>query len=273
MKSAVTVSLVSEARGGPFVFWEDLPAACRKAADLGFDAVEIFAPGPDSLDPEQLRKLLADHHLQLAAVGTGGGWVKHRLHLTLPDESKRRAARDFIRSMIDFAGPLGAPAILGSMQGRHGDGVSCETALAYLTEALEELGAHAEQYDVPLLFEPLNRYESNLINRVVEGAAFLDCLTETSNVKLLCDLFHMNIEEDDVADSLREVGTQIGHIHFVDSNRKAAGLGHTDFRPIFAALHEVDYHGYLSVEAFPIPDPKTAATQTIRAFRYWCRQT
>src|SRR5688572_8896734 len=70
IKSAVTISLVSESRGGPFVFWDDLAGACKTAGELGFDAVEIFAPGPDAVDPVELRKLLADHKLSLAAVGT-----------------------------------------------------------------------------------------------------------------------------------------------------------------------------------------------------------
>ena len=71
IRSAVTVSLVHEVRGGPFVFWDDLPAACRKASELGFDAVEIFPPGPEVIDVPAVRKLLGDHGLGLAAVGTG----------------------------------------------------------------------------------------------------------------------------------------------------------------------------------------------------------
>ena len=76
-----------------------------------------------------------------------------------------------MRSIIDLAGPFGASAIIGSMQGRWGDGVSKDQALGWLAEALEELGEHAKQYKVPLLYEPLNRYETNLVNRVDQGKA------------------------------------------------------------------------------------------------------
>ena len=71
IRSAVTVSLVPEARGGPFVFWDDLAGACRKARALGFDAVEVFPPGPDAIPVDDFRSLLEDHGLSLAAVGTG----------------------------------------------------------------------------------------------------------------------------------------------------------------------------------------------------------
>ncbi len=201
-RSSVTVSLVPEARGGPFVFWDDLAGACRKAKTLGFDAIEVFPPSADAPELATLPALLADHGLALAAVGTGAGWVRHKLHLCLPTVKERNQARDFILSIMDFAGPLGAPAIIGSMQGRSGvDGVDAATARHYLTDALNELGAYAATFGVPLIYEPLNRYETNMVNTVAAGVELLDSLA-TSNVKLLADLFHMNIEEQDVAAAL-----------------------------------------------------------------------
>jgi sugar phosphate isomerase/epimerase len=270
IRSSVTVSLVPETRGGPFIFWDDLPNACRKAKALGFDAIEVFASGPDALDARQLQILLKDNELALAAMGTGAGWVKHRLHLCLPDQAARTKARAFILSLIDLAGSLAAPVIIGSMQGRSGDGVDAATANAYLGEALEELGAHAEQYKMPLLFEPLNRYETNMVNTVAAGVALLQGLS-TKNVALLADLFHMNIEETDSAAAVRAGGRHIGHVHFVDSNRRPAGLGHIDFGPIAAALGAIGYHGFASAEALPYPDPDAAARQTIQVFRKYFR--
>src|SRR6187399_1795095 len=107
IKSAVTISLVPQARGGPFVFWDDLPGSVGKAKQLGFDAVEIFPPGPDALKVVDVKKLLGDHGLSLAAVGTGAGWVKHKLSLTSPDAGVRAKAIAFVRGIIDFAGPFG----------------------------------------------------------------------------------------------------------------------------------------------------------------------
>ena len=266
MKSAVTISLVPEAKGGPFVFSNGLADGFARAAALGFDAVEIFPTGAEQLDPAELRQLSHMHRLAIAAIGTGGGWVKHQLRLTDPDPAKRKHAREFVAGIVEAAGGFGAPAIIGSMQGRFEGNVSREQALDCLGEALEDLGPRAAAHGVPLLYEFLNRYETNLLNRVDDALAFLGRL-RTPNVKLLCDLFHMSIEEADIAAALRRAGPRIGHVHFADSNRHAIGFGHTDARPIVAALREAGYAGYLSAEVLPLPDADAAAAQTIRAFR------
>ncbi len=269
IRSSITVSLVPEARGGPFVFWDDLPAACRKAKALGFDAIEVFPTSAAELDASALQTLLSDHGLALAAMGTGAGWLREKLNLTLPLLEARVQARDFIRSIIDLAGSLGAPAIIGSMQGRWTDEVDRDTATGYLADALEALGADAAAHGVPLIYEPLNRYETNLVNTIEAGVALLKTLS-TRNVVLLADLFHMNIEERDLAAAIHAGQGHIGHVHFVDSNRRPAGCGHTNFGPIAHALAEIDYHGYASAEAFPYPDSDSAAEATIKTFhRYF----
>jgi len=266
IKSAVTISLVKEAEGGPFVFWHDLAAGCAKAAELGYDAVEVFAPNADAIPVEELNRLTAEHGLKVAAVGTGGGWVIHKWHLCQPDAASRENAKNFIRSIIDAGALLGAPAIIGSMQGRFEGEVTKEQALEWLREALNDLGEHAKAAGVPLIYEPLNRYESNLLNRAEDTVAFLGTLS-TDNVVFLADLFHMNIEETSIADGLRIYGSHIGHVHFVDSNRRPAGCGHMDYGPIAAALKEIGYEQYASAEAFPWPDSDAAAKTTIDAFK------
>jgi sugar phosphate isomerase/epimerase len=270
IRSSVTVSLVPEARGGPFVFWDDLPAACRKAKELGFDAIEVFPPSPQAPELKPLPALLSDNGLALAAMGTGAGWVKHRLTLTVPDATMRRLAHDFIRGVIDAAAICQAPAIIGSMQGRWGDGSDKATAFGWLAEGVNALGDYALQHGVPLLFEPLNRYETNLVNTVDSGLELIKLLS-SRNVRLLCDLFHMNIEEVDIAAALRSGGDWVGHVHFVDSNRRPAGCGHLDYAPIAKALTDTGFRGYASAEALPYPNPDAAAQQTIAAFRRWFR--
>jgi sugar phosphate isomerase/epimerase len=268
MRSAVTISLVPEARGGPFVFWDDFAAGCGHAAELGFDAVEIFPAAAETLAVPEVTKLLSHHGLKCAAVGTGAGWVKHKLRLTDPDAVVRQRAILFVSEIIDAAGTLGAPVIIGSMQGRSGDGVRREQALVWLGEALLELAERAGRHGTRLLYEPLNRYETNLFNRQDEAASFLRTL-RSSNLRLLGDLFHMSIEEASIADALRVVGPLLGHVHFADSNRQAMGWGHTDPALIMAALRDIQYAGYLSAEVLPLPDSVAAARQAMESFRRW----
>jgi sugar phosphate isomerase/epimerase len=266
MKSAVAISLVPEARGGPFVFWDDLEAGFAAAARHGFDAVEIFTPSSNAIPLSKVQGLCAQHSLKLAAVGTGAGWVKHKLRLTDPDPAVRQRAREFIFGIINFAGILGAPAIVGSMQGRWEGAVTRERALDWLADELRALGERASGHGVPLLYEPLNRYETNLLCRAGDAARFIED-RGIKNVMLLCDLFHMNIEEADVAGALRSVAPHLGHVHWADSNRHAMGFGHTDAAPIAAALRHIGYSGYLSAEVLPLPDGDSAARQTIASFR------
>ena len=266
LKAAVTISLVPQAKGGPFLFWDGLEAGCQKAAALGFHGVEIFAPSAAAIDRKALRNLLSEHRLRVAAFGTGAGWVIHQWHLSHANSEIRQQAREFIREIIDLAGEFEASAIIGSMQGRFENGVSRDQAVEWLREALNDLGSHAERRQKPLLFEPLNRYETNLFNRLGDTAVFLQTL-KTKNIKILADLFHMNIEERSPSDALRAAGPLIGHVHFADTNRQAIGFGHTAMRPVVQALSEIGYAGYLSAEILPLPDPDAAASQTLTAYQ------
>jgi sugar phosphate isomerase/epimerase len=266
MKSAVTICLVPEARVGPFVFHEGLADGCARAAALGFDAVEVFPRTADAVDARELERLLLTHQLSVAAFGTGAGWLVQKLSLTAVDEVTRHEAVRFIAAIVELAGRFGAPAIIGSMQGRCADDRDREQALDWLRDALNELGELASTHGVPLLLEPLNRYETNLFNRLGQTAQFLQTLT-TQNVRILADLFHMNIEEADIAAALRDAGTLVGHVHFADSNRLAMGFGHTEAGSAIGALREIGYAGYLSAEIYPLPTAGEAARQTIDAFR------
>jgi sugar phosphate isomerase/epimerase len=178
---------------------------------------------------------------------------------------------EFIGAIVDLAAGFGAPAIIGSMQGRWDGTVTRAQALVWLGEALEQLGERAGRRGTTLLYEPLNRYETNLFNRIGEAAGWLQTLS-TPHVRVLADLFHMNIEEADLVAALRDAGRFVGHVHFADSNRRAVGFGHTDMGPIVAALRDLGYAGFLSAEILPFPDSMTAARQTISAFRrHACR--
>jgi sugar phosphate isomerase/epimerase len=268
MKSAVTICLVPEAAKGPFVFHDGLEHGCRAAAEAGFTAVEIFPADAYSFPADALRPLLAELSLTVAAVGTGAGWVRQRLSLVAVDDDVRRQAVRFIGEIIDVAAEFNAPAIIGSMQGQAVNDASRPEAIDRLTDGLAVLAARAARYGQPLLYEPLNRSETNLFNQQLAAADFLNERgLASAGVKLLCDLFHMSSEEEDLAATLRQIGGRpgdlLGHVHWADSNRQAMGFGQTDAAAAFVALKDVGYDGYLSAEVFPQPSAAEAARQTI----------
>ena len=266
MKTAVTVCVVPEMAAGPFVFHGDPAGACRTAAELGYDAVEVFAGSAAELRSLGLPALLAETGLTLAAVGTGAGLVKHGLTLSSPDAAVRTRAAAYVRDFIDAAGEFGSAVIVGSMQGRAGP----DRAAAYhaLRHAVSALAEHAGDRGVTLLIEPLNRYESDLLNTLADVTA-LAADAGAANVRVLADLFHMNIEEASMAGAVRAAGPVIGHVHLADSNRRAAGLGHTDLAAAVAALRDIGYAGCLSAEVFSAPgeDARPTAARHIQAVR------
>jgi sugar phosphate isomerase/epimerase len=266
MIPCVTISLLPQAKGGPFIFWDDLRASAEKAAALGFPAIEVFAPDAASIPATLLEPILKQLNLRLAALGTGGGWVRHRLTLTSADSTIRQKALAFIHRMIDAAEPFNSSVIVGSMQGRHDNTVNKDQALNWLAEGLRAAADYAAPKKVPILYEPLNRYETNLLNRLDDVLPFIRSL-KSPGVKILADLFHMNIEESSLPEALLETGDLLGHLHFVDSNRRPAGLGHIDFTPIFHALGQIGYKSYISAEALPFPDPQTAAAKSLETFQ------
>jgi sugar phosphate isomerase/epimerase len=271
IKSCVTISLVPSLAGGPWIYWDELEISIAKAANLGFDAVELFTASPDAVDLDELFALLEKYEITLAAVGTGAGKVLKGLSLTSSEKKIRHKACEFITEMIAFGAHFGAPAIIGSMQGNVEKGIERAQAIQWLTEGLRELGQKAADLGVDLIFEPLNRYETNMINTLGDGVNLLES-QKIDNVYLLADLFHMNIEERSIPDSICQAGDHIGHLHFADSNRRPAGMGHIDYHPIAEALSQIRFNGYASAEAFAYPDPDTAAAATIKAYKEFFTQ-
>jgi sugar phosphate isomerase/epimerase len=131
---------------------------------------------------------------------------------------------------------------------------------------LGQLGTHAASCGVLVLFEPLNRYEDHMVNTLAQGAELCRA-TGLPSVRLMADLFHMNIEEADLAASLREAGDMVAHVHLADNSRLEPGTGHTDFGAAFRALSEIGFDGFGAIECRLSGEPGAslaAAHDTLR---------
>jgi sugar phosphate isomerase/epimerase len=127
---------------------------------------------------------------------------------------------------------------------------------------LRECSEAAHPSGIRLALEPINRYETTLINNVIQGVELIERVG-ADNFGLLLDTFHMNIEEPKIEDSIRACDQRIFHFHVADSNRWYPGAGHLNFRSILGTLASVNYDGWISGEFLPKPDAETAARKSI----------
>lgn len=261
MKCAISLS-PTKTGFGPLLFAGELDMGVRRAAELGYDGIELSLRDSSLVDRSELQSQLKEHDLCISAIATGQGYYNDGLSLYSADRGACRRAIDRMKGHVDLAAETGAMVIIGGIRGYLNENQEREQQVANGIDALDEICAYAYRRDVSLLLEPINRYETNIINSLAEGARLIDDLG-WDNLKLLADTFHMNIEEMSLAKSLREVGTYIGYVHFADSNRLAPGWGHIDFEAVHEALVDSGFSGFIGIEVLPLPSDLAAAEQGV----------
>ena len=262
-------SIVLSAQPAQFeaaTFKGDLDANLARIAALGYDGVELAIRDPKQVDGAALLGLVRKHGLEVPAIGTGQAWGEEGLSFTDPDPQVRRAAVQRIQDHLPFAAQTGAVVIIGLIRGVVKPEVDHAQAMDWLVEALQACSAAAAGFGVRLALEPINRYETTLINTVAQGLELIERVG-ADNFGLLLDTFHMNIEEPSIEESIRQAGARIFHFHVADSNRWYPGAGHLDFASILRTLVETGYTGFVSGEFLPLPDAETAAREAIRYLR------
>ena len=247
-------------------FKGDLGTNLQRIAGLGYDGVELAIRDPKLVDLDSLEGLLRKYGLAVPAIGTGQAWGEEGLSFTDPDENVRKAAIARIQSHIPVAARFKAVIIIGLVRGIVKPGVDPAQAMDWLVEALRLCCAAARAEDIRLALEPINRYETTLINTAAQGMELIERVG-ADNFGLLLDTFHMNIEEADIEASIRKCEAHTFHFHVADSNRWHPGAGHLDFRSILKALFEGGYQGWISGEFLPKPNAEMAAQRSIDCLR------
>lgn len=256
----------SDAPPDAFVVWRGFEASMAKARRLGYDGVELALREAAQIDVRSVRKLLADQGLSCPCISTGQVFATLGLYFTCPDASRRQRALDVFRGLIDVAAQLGAMVNIGRVRGFVEPGQAKEEAAKRFSEAASFLAQYAKPQGVTLVLEPVNRYEINFVNSLAQGADLL-ARVGADNLRLMPDLFHMNIEDPSIDGELVRHASRIAYLHLADSNRLAPGQGHIRFHNVFAALKQSGYRGWASVEILPQPDADTAAGQAIEFLR------
>ena len=242
-----------------FVVYRGFEKSIPRAAELGYQGVELALKSVSDINPDKIDALLSSNGLEISCISTGQVYADTGFMFTDSDQSRRLTLKNIFKEFIDLASDHGQLVNIGRVRGNlvpndNGDSEKRFIDLAY------ELGQYAGEKNVTLVLEPVNRYELNFVNSVEQGALLIKKIG-LSNIKLMPDVFHMNIEDVTIGGELEKNIKDIAYIHFADSNRYAPGWGHTDFKSILRSLNRASYRGWCSVEIFPVPDPDAAARQ------------
>lgn len=250
----------------PFLFSGDIRDGVQYAGQTGYDCVEIHVPHPRELHIERLKDALHSADITVSALGTGRAYVRDGLSLSSSVLSVRRDAVNRLKAFIDAAAELDSLVIVGCMRGNVSGTQSLSSVLELLRLSMQEVDAYAARAGITLVFEPINRYENNFLCTADSIVSFIrdNSLTAT---KLMLDTFHMNIEEQNIEDTILRTSAYTSYFHFADSNRLAPGNGHIDFKKIVACLKKVHYNGVISAECLPLPTEKAASKQWLSAVK------
>ena len=257
MKTAIVLS-THQAKFEAVSFKGDLEQNLGSIGDLGFNGVELAVRDPALVDAAELAELCGSRGLAVPAIGTGQAWGDDGLSFTDPDKDIRRQAVERVRSHVALAAELDAMVIIGLVRGTIFEGMDRDHAYALMIDGFKACAEEAEKRGVRIAFEPLNRYETKLINSAEDGLEVME-KAGSENIGLLLDTFHMNIEEPSIIESIKRVGSRIYHFHVADSNRHYPGAGHLDFPAIFKVLFDTGYDGFVSGEFLPVPGPVESA--------------
>ncbi|MFO0790428.1 MAG: sugar phosphate isomerase/epimerase family protein [Pirellulales bacterium] len=236
---------------------------------LGYTGVEIapftFAPHEEPFDVRHVpARTLVDTRTMAEDAGLeiiGLHWLLAKTegyYLTSPDPTVRRRTGEYLQTLAEVCADLGGKImVLGSPKQRNLlPGVSYEDAEAYAVEVLHNAMAACKQYGVTLALEPLGPAEGDFM-LTAKSAIRVAEMVDSRYCKVHLDVKAMASEAEPIPHIIRDTRPWMVHFHANDPNLLGPGMGDTDFRPIFAALREINYDGWVSVEVFkyePSPD-------------------
>jgi D-psicose/D-tagatose/L-ribulose 3-epimerase len=233
--------------------WTLWPATTAEAiehvARAGYPAIELAAT--DELDVPKARELLEAHGLTMPSL----------CGISHPDRDfahesprLRERAGEYLRRALEQAHELGAGAVIVVPTYRpEGDPAEREAELDRAAQTIAGAAEAARSGGPKIALEALNRYETHLIRTLADADALRQRI-DLSNVELMADVFHMDIEEDSVPASISAHADHIIHVHLADNQRREPGSGHLDFDGVFEALSSAGYAGTLAMEFLPATD-------------------
>ncbi|HJW90181.1 MAG TPA: sugar phosphate isomerase/epimerase [Anaerolineales bacterium] len=221
-----------------------------RAKEFGFDILELAIENPDLVDVVQLKRDMVVMDIEVVICGAFGS----DRNLASADPAPRENAEAYIRWLIDAASELGSKCVCGPMYSSVGkehlnDAASRLAEWERAVSGVRQLAEYAAGKGVCLALEPLNRFETDMINVVDQGLRFI-METGMDNVGLHLDTFHMHLEEKSTSEAIRRAGKKIFHFHACENDRGVPGTGQVHWAEIAQALIDVGYDGPVVIESF-----------------------
>ncbi|PIB29344.1 epimerase [Maribacter sp. 4U21] len=233
---------------------EPLESTITRIAAMGYTHLEIQGT-PENYNTKEVKALLDKHGIQCWGSVT---LMLEERNMLAKDVAQRQMSVQYVLDLAKMVKELGGsvislvPATVGKIIPDARPEEEWEWAIA----GIKEVYAYTEANDLRIGIEPINRFETYFINRGAQALALAEAVGPNCGVCL--DTFHMNLEEEDMFDTMKKVGSRLVNFHVADNNRMAPGMGHLDWMRIMSTLKEIQYDGVLSVE-FCAPMDRTPA--------------
>ena len=215
---------------------------------LGLDFIEIPLMCLDTFDAAAVKKRLADCDLGVVNSTVLLGDTD----ITSDDPAIRAKGLEYLLACVRAAGEIGSQSFSGVIYSQHVKQTikrPTEDAWKWSAENLRQVAQLAAEFDMPVGLEPVNRYETYLVN-TCEQALRLKAMIGEPNVKVHLDTYHMNIDEKSFYDATLAAGDNLIHYHLCENDRGIPGTGLVDWDGIFIALAEINYQGFAALESF-----------------------
>lgn len=231
-------------------------------AAYGYDGVELMTIDPGKLNWDEVKKTAEDLGLVVGLVCTGEIYGQLGLSFADPDAGRRREAVDRVNGIIDFAASQNAKVNIGRVRGQYRPDVAREQTEEWAVEAFQAISDHAAPKGVMIALENVTIMQTNFINTMAEARRIID-MTGRPNFRAMIDVFHLNIEERDIYQAIRDYADINVHVHLCDNNRRYPGNCGLDFEKIIQTFHDVGYDDLYSTEVFQFPSMEECAKRSI----------
>ena len=226
---------------------EQATRAINQTAEAGFDFIEAPSLDPSSIDPAVTVKLL-----EAAGIGIAFSMgLDFESDISSGDPEKEKRGKALLLEAVSVCRDCGGRSIGGILYSGFGKYYEQPTAhgIRRSADILREVAEEAAKSDIALCLEVVNRYETNICNTAAQGVEMCK-LVGAPNVKVHLDVYHMNIEESDMAAAIIDAAPWIGYFHTGDSHRGYLGSGTIDLQAAFRAIVRAKYEGPITFESF-----------------------